>query len=34
MIKETVKDGTALTQQLLTGARRNKAQFELVSIND
>jgi hypothetical protein len=33
MIKETVKDGTALTQQLLTGARRNKAQFELVSIN-
>jgi signal transduction histidine kinase len=33
MIKETVKDGTALTQQLLTGARRNKAQLELVSIN-
>jgi hypothetical protein len=33
MIKETVKDGTALTQQLLTGARRNKAQFELVCIN-
>ena len=32
MIKETVKDGTALTQ-LLTGARRNKAQFELVCIN-
>jgi signal transduction histidine kinase len=33
VIKRTVKDGTALTQQLLTGARRNKAQFDLVSIN-
>jgi signal transduction histidine kinase len=33
MIKETVKDGTALTQQLLNGARRNKSQFELVNIN-
>lgn len=33
MIKETVKEGTALTQQLLTGARKNKAQFDLVSIN-
>ncbi len=33
MIKETVKEGTALTQQLLTGARKNKAQFDLISIN-
>jgi signal transduction histidine kinase len=33
MIKQTVKDGTALTQQLLTGARRNKAKFDLMSIN-
>jgi signal transduction histidine kinase len=32
-IKQTVKDGTALTQQLLTGARKNKTQFNLVSIN-
>jgi signal transduction histidine kinase len=33
MIKETVKEGTALTQQLLTGARKNKTQLKLVSIN-
>lgn len=33
VIKQTVKDGTALTQQLLTGARKNKTQFNLVSIN-
>jgi signal transduction histidine kinase len=33
VIKRTVKDGTALTQQLLTSARKNKAQFDLVSIN-
>jgi two-component system, cell cycle sensor histidine kinase and response regulator CckA len=29
IIKQTVKDGTALTQQLLTGARKNKTQFKL-----
>jgi signal transduction histidine kinase len=33
MIKETVKEGTALTQQLLTGARKSKTQLKLVSIN-
>ena len=33
MIKRTVENGTALTQQLLTGARKNKAQFNLMSIN-
>jgi signal transduction histidine kinase len=33
MIKQAVKEGTALTQQLLTGARKNKAQFDLISIN-
>ena len=33
IVKQTVKDGTALTQQLLAGARKNKAQFDLVSIN-
>jgi two-component system, cell cycle sensor histidine kinase and response regulator CckA len=33
MIKETVKDGTALTQQLLTAAGKNKAKFDLMSIN-
>jgi two-component system, cell cycle sensor histidine kinase and response regulator CckA len=33
LIKETIKDGAALTQQLLTGARKNKTQFNLVSIN-
>ena len=33
VIKETVKEGTALTQQLLTVARQNKVQFDLTSIN-
>jgi signal transduction histidine kinase len=33
IIKQTVKDGTALTKQLLTGARKYKAQFDLMSIN-
>ena len=33
VIKRTVKDGTVLTQQLLTGARKNKAKFDLMSIN-
>jgi two-component system cell cycle sensor histidine kinase/response regulator CckA len=33
VIKRTVKDGAVLTQQLLTGARKNKAQFDLLSIN-
>jgi two-component system cell cycle sensor histidine kinase/response regulator CckA len=33
IIKQTVKDGTALTQQLLTGARKNKAHLDVMSIN-
>ena len=33
IIKQTVKDGTALTQKLLTGAGKNKAQCDLMSIN-
>ena len=33
VIDETVKEGTALTQQLLTVARQDKVQFDLMSIN-
>ena len=33
VMKQTVKDGTALTQQLLTGARKNKAHLDVISIN-
>jgi signal transduction histidine kinase len=33
VIKRTVRDGTALTQQLLTAAGKNKAKFDLMSIN-
>ena len=33
VIKETVKEGTALTQQLLTVARKTKVQFETTSVN-
>ena len=31
IIKQTVKDGTAPNKQLLTGARKYKAQFDLMS---
>jgi light-regulated signal transduction histidine kinase (bacteriophytochrome) len=33
VIDETVNEGSALTQQLLTVARQNKVQFDLTSIN-
>src|SRR3954471_1173572 len=33
VIKETVKEGTALTHQLLTVARKTKVQFDSTSIN-